>query len=332
MSRREVAASGGLASKCWIVAVIVAFGYCVAGFMYARFGLYGFTAFLLRGGSTWTTEPADSPRLPHSIRVALRNSVPQARSGVLVWQRIAAGFDAGELPVLTGDDEVDRILLARVDPDRFRFEARSAPDGNKQLTAWMAETGAVMVINGSYYARDGSPDTPVLSHGIRLGPPRYLAEHGALIASDAFTGIRDLAIQDVQAAFAGAHDAMVSYPLLITPDGSSRVQNDSGWLANRTFIAQDKDGRILLGTTKEAFFSLARLAAFLRGAPLGITVALNLDGGPVACQGITLGGFTRRFCGRWEYAFHNGEGQLLTWRWGGFGRWALPLVLVVERK
>jgi hypothetical protein len=258
--------------------------------------------------------------------------VPQARSGVLAWQRIADGFDTGELPVLAGDDEVDRILLARVDPNRFRFETRSAPDGNKQLADWMAETGTVMVINGSYYARDGSPDTPILSKGVRLGPSRYVAEHGAFIASEAFTGIRDLAIQDVQAAFAGEHDAMVSYPLLIAPDGSSRVKKDSGWLANRSFIAQDRDGRILLGTTKAAFFTLARLAAFLREAPLGITVALNLDGGPVACQGIALGGFTRRFCGRWEYAFHHGQGQLLTWRWGGFGRWALPLVLVAERK
>jgi hypothetical protein len=57
---------------------------------------------------------------------------------------------------------------------------------------------------------------------------------------------------------------------------------------------------IEIGTTVDAFFSLGRLATFLRTASLGLKLALNLDGGPVACQGIALFGFHRESCGRFE--------------------------------
>ena len=35
-------------------------------------------------------------------------------------------------------------------------------------------------------------------------------------------------------------------------------------------------------------------------SPLELTTALNLDGGPVACQGIQLNGFKRKTYGSWE--------------------------------
>jgi hypothetical protein len=47
--------------------------------------------------------------------------------------------------------------------------------------------------------------------------------------------------------------AWFSYPLLVGP-GPSRVQPGRRWLANRTFIANDTSGRIILGTTKEVIF------------------------------------------------------------------------------
>ena len=118
---------------------------------------------------------------------------------------------------------------------------------------------------------------------------------------------------------------------LLGADGGSRAER-SRWLANRSFVAQDAAGRIMVGTTQEAFFSLDRLADFLRAAPLGLTLALNLDGGPVACQGVALGGFQRRFCGRWELADHDGRTELLTYSWGDIGNVGLPVVLAVVRR
>ncbi len=302
-----------------------------AGAVYAKAGLYGFNVLRLRGGPYWTAVPADSPALSPAMRLALQDPPPAAQPGEVTWRTLEEGFEAGEMPVLAGGIEVDRLLLARVDPARYRFIVRNAPAGTQRLGDWMDQPGTLLVINGSYYSRRGAPDTPLVSDGQLLGPAEYAATHGAFVASEGFTGIRDLRGGDWRGALAGARDAMVSYPMLLDADGRTRAER-SRWLANRSFVAQDRQGRIVLGTTKEAFFSLDRLAGFLRDAPLDLALALNLDGGPVACQGITLAGYQRRFCGRWELAEDAGGPRLLEWRWGERGRWALPIVLAVVRR
>jgi hypothetical protein len=151
------------------------------------------------------------------------------------------------------------------------------------------------------------------------------------VASAGFVGIRDLAKLDWRDALRDAEHGLVSYPLLIDADGRSRSEGDARWLANRSFIAQDEAGRIVLGTTRDAFFSLDRLAIFLREAPLALKLALNLDGGPIACQAIALRDFKRDFCGTWETATENDELQLLTPLFGN-RRLALPIALAVLPK
>ena len=151
------------------------------------------------------------------------------------------------------------------------------------------------------------------------------------MSSAQLTDIRDLRNEEWSAAFRGAQDAIVSYPLLVASDGSNRVKGDDRWLANRSFVGLDGSGNVVLGTTTDAFFSLNRLAAFLRAAPLGLVTALNLDGGPVACQAIKLNAYRRAFCGDWELAIHDGQLKLFWW---AFGKqlWALPNVVAVLRK
>jgi hypothetical protein len=259
---------------------------------------YVLHAFLHGRGGYWIDVSRDDPRLSPSVQRALRDS-PAASPGSLEWRTIRDGFDAGELAAIVDGSEMDRIFLARIDPAKFRFEVRNEPSGDFNLDAWMSRLGAAAVINGSYYAQNGMPATPVLSAGARLGPADYDAKAGAFIASAESAGIRDLARQNWQDAFNGVRNAMVSYPLLVSEDGASRAAA-SQWLANRSFVGQDVDGNIILGTTADGFFSLDRLAAFLRQSPLRLKLALNLDGGPIACQGISLDGFRRRQCGLWE--------------------------------
>src|SRR5262249_39080689 len=147
--------------------------------------------------------------------------------------------------------------------------------------------------------RRAEPATPFLSNGVLLGPQEYEAKAGAFVASSSFTGVRDLKELDWRAAFEGATDAMVSYPLLVA-HGVNRVTQASRWLATRSFVGQDTAGHIIIGTTTNAFFSLDRLARFLLDAPLDLAVALNLDGGTVACQAIALNGYERRTYGAGE--------------------------------
>jgi hypothetical protein len=290
-------------------------------------GSYGLHVVFRHGGTFWLGVDADSSHLSPSMRLALKTAqVPSP--GPVEWFTIAEGFDVADLSALVNGSAVDHVLLARIDPAHFRFVVRNSSDGDKNLDEWMQQLGAALVVNGSYYARDGRPDTPFLSDGVPLGPQDYDAKAGAFVASPGFTGIRNLAQTDWKSAFQGASNAMVSYPLLVA-DGDARLPTPSRWLANRSFVGQDDKGWIIIGTTTDAFFSLDRLADFLRGAHLDLTIALNLDGGPVASQGISLNGYERKTYGRWEAQVADNSVHFLTWPYGTV---AMPVVLAVFPK
>jgi hypothetical protein len=299
-----------------------------AAAVYAYFGAYGFHTLVRRGVAYWASVDTNSERLSPSMRLALTEN-PAAVPGAFEWRTIGLGFDVAELPVLADGREVDRILLARIDPAHFRFIVRNASAGDKDLDDWMKDLGAALVVNGSYYSRTGEPDTPFLSDGKPLGPKDYDARAGAFVASASFTGIRDLAHEDWKTAFQGAENAMVSYPLLVA-NGASHVAIASRWLANRSFVGQDSTGRVIVGTTRDAFFSLDRLAHFLLDAPLDLKLALNLDGGPVACQGVNLNGYQRKTYGLWEATVEGSQAHLLVYPYGSTD--ALPVVLAVLPK
>lgn len=307
--------------------VVVALAFVAVVWGYA--GTYGLNVLIRRGATTFIEVTPDDAHLSESMRLALADGSsvpPQARS--VEWREISPGFETAEMPVLWQGKEVDRVLLARIDPSTYRFIVRNHPAGNREPSDWLDATDAVLVINGSYFDRRGLPDTPVRIGGQALGPSDYQAHHGAFVSEIGFTGIRDLSDEPWQVAINNASEAMVSCPLLLSPDGGNRVEADPRWLANRSFVAEDSQGRIVLGTTREAFFSLDRLATFLRNAPLDLEIALNLDGGPLACQAIRLGDYQRDFCGQWETSVHDGRLQLLRPLFGS-ARWGLPMILAV---
>jgi hypothetical protein len=295
-------------------------------------GVAGFNPIVRFGGVFWVPANPGLPWVPESMTLAMRDPPPTAAVGRMAWSEIAPGFDVAELPVIAEGYEVDRFMLARIDSHQFKLTVRNAPSGDKRLDDWMADLGAALVVNGSFYTNIGAPETPVVSNGAALGPTTYDSKHGAFVSVGGVASIRDLQHDDWHQALQGADDGMVSYPLLIASDGStSRAPKGSKWLANRSFLGQDSAGRIIIGTTTDAFFSLDRLAEFLKQAPLDLTIALNLDGGPVACQGIRLNGFERRQCGRWEMQVQSGQPKMLP-PWRVFGTAPMPIVLAVFPK
>src|SRR3954466_3178956 len=102
-------------------AIAVSAGLAVAG-VFAHSGIFGLTIIARHVIPVWVTvEPNDS-RLSASMRLALHDKPPVVRSGPFKWQQLDHGFDVGELSVMADNVEVDRILLARIDPDRFKFQ------------------------------------------------------------------------------------------------------------------------------------------------------------------------------------------------------------------
>ena len=300
--------------------------------VWERNGAYGFQVLWRRGGTYWITTGTDDPRLSPAMRLALTEPAPLATPGPMAWDARAPGFEVAELPVLVNGREADRILLARIDPARYRFVVRNAAAGDRGIDEWeRALPQALLIVNGSYFGLKGLPDTPFITEGKAMGPRRYDARAGAFVANEEGAGVRDLRGDTWQHAFEGASNAMVSYPLLVGEDGQSHVTTTSRWLANRSFVAQDRQGRIIVGTARDAFFSLARLGTFLAGAPLDLKVALNLDGGPIACQSVRLPGLHRKLYALWEAQVKGDRVQLLRWPFSQ-ATWGMPVVLTVERK
>jgi Phosphodiester glycosidase len=248
--------------------------------------------------------------LPRELRLALSDPVPEAAPGPLVWTKAADGFDTAWLDVMVGGKAIDAIGLARIDPSRHRFSILQEPSGKNHLEDWMRETGAELIVNASYYDRAGKPATPVVNEGVVSGPLDYQSSHGAFAVTASKCEIADLRTSKWPDVFKGAEAGLVSYPLLLSADGTKRTVA-SQWLANRSFIGVDQQGRVIIGTTRSAFFSLDRLALFLKIAIPELKAALNLDGGPVASQAIAAGDVRRTMHGRWELQAQNGHGRLL---------------------
>ncbi len=311
--------------KRWpVVLAAVALALGVAYWKYSGAIAIGF------GSAVWIPIGADTFWLPRPISLALRNPAPKAAPGPVEWTTAGEGFQTGRLPALVNGEKADEIVLTRIDPAKFRFEVSNDASGTRRLGDWLRETGAALIVNGSYYGRDGRPTTPVVNEGVPAGPTVYGSQHGAFIVKASQARIVDLTQEDWQAAFKDAEAGIVSYPLLIAPDGATGRAVRSRWLANRSFVGVDDQGRVVIGTTVSAFFSLDRLAAFLKASPLGLKAALNLDGGPVACQGVALGPVQLRQYGLWEIQADERNAKMLPP--AIFSGAPMPLVLAVFRR
>lgn len=293
-------------------------------------GAYGVNMLIRKGGSYWVEMRSDDPRLSPAMRLALRDPAPRAAPGPLVWHQAAPGFEVADLAVMVEGRQVDTLLLNRIDTTRYRFAVHSAPRGDKGIDEWERDLPrAALILNGSYFDRHGYPDTPLVSEGVTMGPTRYDARAGAFVATAGTADIKDLTRTDWRHAFAGARNAMVSYPLLIGEDGRSHVVVKSRWLANRSFVGRDDKGRIVIGSTRDAYFPLDRFADFLARTPLRLGVALNLDGGPVACHSVRLPAFHRKLYAQWEAQVEGDRVWLLSWPRAS-ATFAMPVVLAAE--
>ena len=100
------------------------------------------------------------------MQLALTQPLPVALTGLMVWRQPEPGFEVADMPVLVDGREVDRIMLSRIDPARFRFVTRNAPSGDIRIDEWESILpNAVLIVNGSYYDKHDRPDTPFISEG-----------------------------------------------------------------------------------------------------------------------------------------------------------------------
>lgn len=275
-------------------------------------------------------QPPQTPK-PADLGITRPKDIPA--SPVIRWEDAQAGLEFALAPVYFRGRYVDRLVLVRADPERFRIGVHFSKEA-QSISDWQKQLGAAVVINSSFYQNDPlAPTTPILSGGRALGPKSYRSSHGAFLAEPVKKGqkrfiMRDYNREPVDLKDSGYREAVVSYPTLLDGAGRVRAVPNPQWRADRSFIATDRQGRIILGTTEGGFFSLHRLGNFLKAAEgLEIERALNLDGGPPACLCVRTKNLEYVALGRYESNDSTGREIFF---WGAVEVvWPLPGVIAL---
>jgi hypothetical protein len=300
--------------------VIFAIGYLLKRRWLSRSGLVLTVLTPLVWVGMYVTRPA-------WLRIAAQPVVPNPECSAPHWESRMPGLETAELELRVGSDVVDRMVLTRLDPKRFRFSVHWDPKGSKLAEDWQKELNAAVVVNGSYFGHGFEPLTPLRLSGTPAGPTQYQSGHGAFVANGDHVEILDLKNREVFPAINAFPEAIVSYPLLLDAQGVNRAPDTRVWLASRNFVGIDQENHVILGTTETGFFTLYRLGEFLKTSPLHLRMALNFDGGPLVSQVVRAGSFSRNFHGIAE--INDSSDVLRTFMSTQFRTpWTLPIVLV----
>jgi hypothetical protein len=194
------------------------------------------------------------------------------------WLAQSPGLDRREVAALfpsLGFEE--RLILFRIDPALFDFRVLYSPGLPRRVSEWGAVAGARLAFNASFFDEKDVAVGLVVSDGQVFG--KSLEGFGGMFAVDAegALSLRPLAAQPYAPGERLAQAAQ-GFPMLIYPGGSAFAKED-GARARRTALGQDAGGRFVLVVAPHSAFTLAELAAWLRDSDLGLTLALNFDGG-----------------------------------------------------
>ncbi|NOK64091.1 MAG: phosphodiester glycosidase family protein [Chloroflexi bacterium AL-W] len=207
------------------------------------------------------TDPPSDLVVPDTGWIAGSNSVESRRI------QVDLGAD-----LLSGS-----ITVVRFDPTIVRMRVAYDADNPRLLSEWFNETNPLIAVNGGFFTEEYRSTALVISDGAISGQS-YENFGGMLaVASDGTVSIRSLSQQPYNPD-ESLVQAMQSFPMLIQPGGIP-TDVDNIDRAQRTVVAQDRNGRIMFVVSPDRLFTLSGMAQWLSESDLEIDSALNLDGG-----------------------------------------------------
>lgn len=201
------------------------------------------------------------------------------------WHTLRDGM---EFTMLRGDPYCRRgsaeIAVLRLDPARVRLRVHhySREPGGVPLSIveWQQRTGALAVFNAGQYYPDLSYMGLLVSDGVRVSKRLHPEFKAALVATpddgSAEARVLDLEERPLDPKAPGWRDVAQSF-MLFDHQGRLRIRK-SDVVANRTVVAQDGKGRILV-ITSEGGYTLWDFAQLLQKTTIGISHAMAMDGG-----------------------------------------------------
>ena len=253
-----------------------------------------------------------SSRLPVARLSALAALVVGAflvtqHAGGTRWHALRPGV---EFATLRGEPWCRRgstsIAALRLDPARVRIEVRSflrEPERRPlDILTWQRRANALAVFNAGQYYADGTYMGLLASRGVVLSRRPHATFKAALVAGlrggRAGAHVLDLARQPLDPDSLGWSEVAQSF-MLFDRGGTVRVRH-SDQVANRTAVAEDRGGRLVVLTT-EGGYTLWDLAQMLKAMPLDLTEAMAVDGGLEGEMVVSAGRFRYASFGQWRH-------------------------------
>ena len=203
---------------------------------------------------------------------------------------------------------IDRVSLVRFNPKHNQIRVfnsfRDSKVGNAYtIEEWQRKTSASVLINSVQYMADPFwyPCALMVCDGKRVGPTKNKAVSGMLVAEPK-NEERKASLLDFRYDsnnFSDYQQGVQHWPILLDRSGEIRV-GKSDWQANRTAVAECRDGSMLFLTTEGGFFTLHNLGRFLKEANLEIKTAMPMDGGYEAEMLVRTDGFSYTTYGQFE--------------------------------
>lgn len=221
-----------------------------------------------------TLMPTATGAPPTPAPAALATAEAPVDSG---WLQAAPGVELRRLRVALGELTAP-VSVVRLDPAQVRLEVGYAPDGPQALSTWVDDAGALAAINGSFFDESGHAVALLVQDGQRVGDS-YVGRGGMFaVTPEGNVWLRGLADAPYDAGEPVA-EALQGWPLLVRPGGEAAYDYEDGERSRRSAIAVDDAGRVLLLAAPTPAFTLREFAEWLAASDLGISSAMNLDGG-----------------------------------------------------
>jgi uncharacterized protein YigE (DUF2233 family) len=228
---------------------------------------------------THTPEPTPDPQVFPTFVPDNALTTPQAAIAYdNVWRLLKPGLEVNLIRARSGTRD-ELMAVTRVDPTQHAIRVHYDPLTLHDVRDWMTLTGADAAINAGFFQESHETVGLLIVNGVPYGTS-YKDFGGMFTMRGAQPAIQWLKSTPYQPDPA-ITQAVQAFPTLVVEGKVPQGINDNGARDRRSFVAIDRAGNVLIGTTQTAAWSVTDLARFLAGAKiLNIRSALNLDGGP----------------------------------------------------
>ncbi|KIX15195.1 phosphodiester glycosidase family protein [Dethiosulfatarculus sandiegensis] len=214
----------------------------------------------------------------------------------LSWQILRPGLS---LSVIQASDTArtgsEDVILLKINPQVLGFRVLAAPNGERGYDAgdWRKKTGALAVVNAGLFTPEKNYLGLLIKDGRRLS---RLASRpaGLFVAEPDDPSLPKARVLDMQ--YTALDIEHLPYRqaaqsiMLLDRFGNIRVRR-TAHVANRTALAEDSSGNILVIITKGEH-TLWEFADYLAKSGLDIREVMCMDGGPEAQLDLKVGDYT----------------------------------------